>query len=360
MKKSLPCFSALVAAISVAAVMAQSPSKPQAPPQTEPIRSVAVQAPSQQNSGDELLAKAANQLERRASISARLEYNISIGGQDLKGVGMYWQQGSGEEFKTRLELAATQDAKLLQVSNSRFLWIDRRLPTGRSVTRYDLRQLRADPALAPPGLDSFNKTAANLGMQPLLIAHSGGLPSMLASLRENFSFRTPQPMQLEVKPSADAPDVKLSVYAVVGQWKPEKLAAVLSRGDEATSENTTTPKPKSSNRRPIPDRLPEEVLMLVGQRDLFPTRIEYRKLETPDVPASDGPPIPYQLSVHPLVVLEFTDVVFDTTIPDGQFDYTPGDANWVDQTAALIERLHRERQSQVATRSPNSSATSPR
>jgi hypothetical protein len=52
-----------------------------------------------------------------------------------------------------------------------------------------------------------------------------------------------------------------------------------------------------------------------------------------------------------LVVLEISDVVFDAPIAPGQFDYTPGDADWVDQTASLIEQLRRQRQEQVAARS---------
>jgi hypothetical protein len=82
------------------------------------------------------------------------------------------------------------------------------------------------------------------------------------------------------------------------------------------------------------------VLILVGQADLFPYRIEYRRLET----APNGPPIPYQLSANPMVVLEFIDVVFDTPIATGQFDYTPGDAEWTDQTATILHRLRQQTQ----------------
>jgi hypothetical protein len=37
-------------------------------------------------------------------------------------------------------------------------------------------------------------------------------------------------------------------------------------------------------------------------------------------------------------------------IAAGQFDYAPGDADWIDQTATVLERLRRERQ-QIAARS---------
>jgi hypothetical protein len=156
-----------------------------------------------------------------------------------------------------------------------------------------------------------------------------------------------------MEPPVSAQPTSVPVYAIVGQWKPEKLTALIAKVEDPAKANTGTKKAKPPK---IPDRLPQEVLLLVGQADLFPYRIEYRQLETAVAATSDGPPIPYQLSLHPLVVLEMSDVVFDTPIPAGQFDYTPGDADWVDQTAGLIERLRRQRQEQVATRSPEQAA----
>jgi hypothetical protein len=50
-----------------------------------------------------------------------------------------------------------------------------------------------------------------------------------------------------------------------------------------------------------------------------------------------------------MVVLELSDVAFDVPIAAGQFDYSPGDADWVDQTAAVLERLRRDRRTEVAT-----------
>src|SRR4029079_5643138 len=163
-----------VAACGLAQAQTATPTLPQQQPaaQTAPAP-----AASRGPSGDALLMRAASQLERRASICARLRHQVAVSGQDLYGVGSYWQQGSGEDLKVRLELQlAGQAPKLLQVSNSRFLWIDRRLPTGRNVIRYDLRQLRADPALSPPDLDKLDPGKANwTAIQPLLLAHSGGL-----------------------------------------------------------------------------------------------------------------------------------------------------------------------------------------
>jgi hypothetical protein len=355
MKKSLPHFSALAAFLAMRLAVAQSPPaespsvQAEAAPQIEAtaVQQTTAASAAGDTSGNSLLTQVASKLERRASIAARLRHQIAVGGQDLYGVGSYWQQGSGEELKIRLELQiAGQEAQLLQISNSRFLWIDRRLPSGRNVVRYDLRQLRTDPTLAPTtDLDKLDPGKANWSsIQPLLTAHSGGLPSLLTSLNENFAFMPPQTMRLAIEPTAGEAATSLSVYAVVGHWKQEKLAALLAKADDANN-------PKPAKALKVPDRLPQEVLLLVGQSDLFPYRIEYRKLETPTATAVEGPPIPYQLSVHPLVVLELSDVVFDAPIAAGQFDYTPGDADWVDQTAVLLERLRRTRQAQVATRS---------
>jgi hypothetical protein len=357
MKKSLPCLAVLLKIVSACDAIAQpaadqpvAVSQSVAPIAAPSIATNTPEAVDQAVVGDRLLMQAASQLERRASVAARLRHQLSISGQELYGIGSYCQQGSGDELKVRLELQiAGQDARLLQVCNSRFLWVDRRLPSGRNVTRYDLRQLRADPALAPPSFDNLDPGKANWSaMQPFLIARSGGLPSLLISLRENFNFLPPQAMRLAIAPSDSAQPMNVPVFAVVGQWKPEKLAALLAKTEDP-SQQDAAPK-KSKKARPLPERVPQEVLLLVGQADLFPYRIEYRGLETPATANTEGPPIPYQLSVHPLVVLELSDVVFDAPIQAGQFDYTPGDADWVDQTATLIEKLHRQGAAQVATR----------
>lgn len=317
------------------------------------------------SSGDDLLVQAARRLERRASISAHLRHQVVFGGVQWNGAGNYWQQGSGEDLKIRLELQIVgQDAKLLQICDSRSLWIDRKLPSGRRIVHYDLHQLRADPDLTPPDFDKLDPGQANWSsVQPLLTAHLGGLPSLIASLQENFDFLPPQTMRLAVEPPVAAQATNVPVYAVVGQWKPDRLNALLAKtSDDDSNDNPASAKKTKTPRGAVmvPDRLPQEVLLLVGQADLFPYRIEYRQRETPTAENPDGPPIPYQLSVHPLVVLELSDVVFDAPLPTGQFDYSPpSDVDWDDQTASLLEHVRRARQSQVATR-PTSDKTSSR
>ena len=312
--------------------------------------------------GDKLLMQAATMLERRASVSARLRHQVFLGASQLYGVGSYWQQGSGADLRVRLELQiAGQEASLLQISNSWFLWIDRRLPTGRHVSRINLRELRADPVLSAASMGELEPGSATWStVQPELIAHSGGLPSLLASLGENFSFLPPQAMRLAAQ-SPDPQSASIPVFAVVGHWKHEKLVALLGRSQQSKVESS---EPEGLNAQlsmlnSLPNRLPQEVLVLVGQADLFPYRIEYRRLETPLAASHDAPPIPYQLSANPLLVLELTDIAFDVPIAAGQFDYAPGDADWSDQTAVLLERLRRTREQQLATRAGNDKGSLP-
>ena len=312
--------------------------------------------------GDRLLLQAVLQLERRSSITARVSHRVFLRGRQLSGRGGYWQLGSGEDLRVRFELqVADQEASLLQIANSPFLWLDRRFATGRTVVRIDLRQLRADPVLAAAAFDDIQPGEASwASVRGELAMQSGGLPRLLAALGENFSFMPPQAMRLV--PRGQSQSSSIPFFAVVGHWKPHKLRQLLDSQASAASEISETPTANDGTQVAfVPDRLPEEVLLLFGQTDLFPYRIEYRRLETPKVSGTDAAPIPYQLSANPKVVMEFSDVAFDVPIAAGQFDYTPRDVDWVDQTAAVLERLRRERQEKLAARAETAAtATLPR
>src|SRR5690606_22939013 len=101
----------------------------------------------------------------------------------------------------------------------------------------------------------------------------------------------------------------------------------------------------------LPERIPQEVLILLEQADLFPYRIEYRRLQTPRFGSQESSTIPYQLSTDPIVVMDVADVEFDSPIANGEFDYSPGDTEWIDQTASVLEALRLQRQKQLAAKS---------
>jgi hypothetical protein len=309
--------------------------------------------------GQRLLVQAMRQLQRHESVYARLQHKVSVEGNQYVGNGSYWQQGRDDLLQVYLQLQfAGLEASQLQVANDRYLWVDRRLPTGRAVTRFNLRALRAEQRAETAHQDSermeigaethpedVRLEAISYDDSLLFSAQNGGLPGLVASLLDHFDFMPPQAMRLTVAPPLVAEPKELPVFAVVGHWKPEKLAALTGVNDQ----EPTVEGQEAATIDALPERFPQEVLLLIGQTDLFPYRIEYRRLETPAAAGAGAPQVVYQLSAEPLVVLELTDVTFDLPVAAGQFDYSPPpNVDWTDQTATLIARLRKERQVRFA------------
>lgn len=345
MKNSLRHFAVLVSLVPGAALLAAPDGEfdASAGGQVGPGAPIATNN-NVMTSGDRLLAEAVSRLERRRSVTASLRHQVFLDGAPLYGVGTYCQLGGSEELHVRMELRfAGQEARLLQVSNSRFLWLDCVLPTGRTVSRIDLRQLRSDPVLTATAVAEIGPGEASwLPAHAGSAACCGGLPHLLAALGENFTFLPPQAMRLVSSP--DASTTGLPLFAAVGHWRAEKLAELMASPKSKAGAPTAVDLQLPTN------RMPQEVLLLVDQNQLFPYRIEYRPMETSHRSGPNGAPAPYQLSARPLVVLEFFNVAFDAEVEAGQFDYAPPDADWVDHTAALIDQRRRERQATIATR----------
>jgi hypothetical protein len=293
----------------------------------------------QPTAGDQLLLEARTQLERRASVTARMRHQVTFNGRQLAGFGGYWQQGSGDDLHMRLELKFfNQETTLLQISNGRLLWTDQRLPAGRSITRLDLRKVRNEWSRAEQELDELELGRATWSsIEPELSIRYGGLPTLLLSLSDCFTFLPPQSMRWTPAPQLAGLPESFPVFAVIGHWKPEVLAYFMPAGGIDVTA--------------LPERLPQEVLLLFGQTDLFPYRIEFRKLlNPPESAAAQGQAPPFQLSREPLVLLELSAVSFDSQIAAGQFDFSPGDAEWDDRTAEYLEATRLQRQSRLATR----------
>jgi hypothetical protein len=296
--------------------------------------------------GDQLLLQAIAQLERRESVATRLRYQATLHGRQLFGAGSYWQQGRGDQLHVRLELQITGGGtSLLQVSNGRLLWTDQQTPTGRTVTQIDLRRIRADVARAAAKQAELQPGQASwFPIQPELTAYYGGLPRLLSAMSESFTFGPPQAMRYKIDSGDGSEKVNLPVFALVGHWKRSRLAKLLPKVAESNSDAELQDQLAS-----LPPRLPQEVLLLVGQADLFPYRVEYRKLSQPA--ANVAPAEPYQLNAEPMVLVQFSDVSFDVPIGPGQFDYAPpSDAKWDDLTAEYLDKIRRQREEQLATR----------
>src|SRR5262245_8219509 len=192
MKMILPCLTLLLSSTTALFIIAASPAQQPLPRVPTPVNDAAwggtpATAPTGEAipPGDRLIQQVIAQLERRETITARLRYHVSLDDRRLDGAGGYWQQGSGDTLRVRLELRVAEQTNLLQVSTGRVLWTDLTLPSGRAVSKVDLRQLRNFAERSEPGFEDVGPGQATWSpVRPELTAQSGGLPGLMSSLQE--------------------------------------------------------------------------------------------------------------------------------------------------------------------------------
>jgi hypothetical protein len=289
--------------------------------------------------GDQLLLHIVQQLENRPNISANVQQRASLDGWLLEGGGRYLQQidVGQQKIRVRFDLRGQIEGvqvRLLQVSDGDRLWTDQRTPQGQHVTSVDLRRLRRNLQLAFAELPAGE--ARGLPLQLELSVEQGGLPALIAGLRENFSFSPPVSLWLG----------QTKVEGTIGVWKVDKLDRYFppSENEESTAPANTTAQ--------IPSHLPASVLLVVGAADRFPYIIEFRRGDPSGKFVGNGQTA-FQLQPNPLMLLRFYERDFDTVINPEQFEYEQGmDVETIDLTAQRLERLHRLQQNNVANSSP--------
>ncbi len=272
------------------------------------------QAPRPAQNGNLFVAQTIKILEQHASITAKLRYQSRLHQQTLAGAGNYWQQLRPHGKRVmRWEMQtpiADQTASFLQVYDGNHLWTDRRLPSGRQVRRLDVpwlqTRLRTDSRGAPT--DELKKLLAAVEGQ-------GGLAQMLADLLRNYHFQAPQPTQLNGLP----------VSALIGHWRPEQLASLWP--EAAKLQSDTPPE--------WPDHLPHHVLLLVG-KNRFPYVCEHRRAA--DAPLATSLAV-LRPSSDPLLRYEVFEVKFAEALNKKLFEFLPGDIQWSDESALVLEQL---------------------
>ncbi len=281
---------------------------------TTPHATRAQETRSATGSGDAYLAEVLATMERRGNVTARLRNQSRLAKETLVGSGNYWQLGAGPQRTTRWEMqtqVTDKTASYVQVFDGRYLWTDRHLPSGRQVHRLDVgnlkARLRGNGAVAP----------TQTGWEDLLRAaeYRGGISQMLAELLRRFQFDPPRATQLN----------GFAVEALVGHWRPEQFAELC---------------PPLSDEQPWPEQLPHHVLLLVGQSNLFPYVIEYRRVADAELANTLSG---LQPAHDPLVRYEIFEVRFADAIDATVFQFKPGDVDWSDETTLVFERVTRQR-----------------
>jgi outer membrane lipoprotein-sorting protein len=283
---------------------------------------------AEQNGAEMFIGRVAAATNQLQSVQARIRYRANLFGTQNVGAGLYLQQGIGEDRKFRLELkTAIGEQKLLtfqQVCDGKFLWQyrdsfnkqgpDKLAPAKPgddaadrpTITRIDLVKVRQTLQ------DSDRKFTSNaLGQLAF-----GGLPKLLDGLQKSFRFNRVEAGHLDTLP----------VWTAVGSWSPEGIA-FLSKdlADQAAHDQPL-------NLKLLPPQLPEQVWLYVGQDDLFPYRIEYRRRTGQGRGGETG-----QGEMVPIVTVEFYEVRLNAPINPHEFDYQPGNADIVDNTASYIK-----------------------
>lgn len=206
---------------------------------------------------DTLLVSAINALDARESLSARIHVNVNLFGEQMVGSGIYLEQAPARLRHLRMEMniqVRDQPATLLQVCDGQNLWTFRQMGEERSLTRVDVGRVVTASA-GPTG----NAATGQLPNWPGL----GGLPRLLRTLRESFEFDTIEPGRL----------LQVPVWRVQGHWRPSRLAALLPDQKKAIEEG------KEIDFAKLPRQLPSHVVVLIGQEDLVPYRLEYRRVK---------------------------------------------------------------------------------
>jgi hypothetical protein len=257
--------------------------------------------------GNVLLARAAAEVKQLPTLEAKVRLHTNMLGQELAGSGTYYQLQRSPDTLFKLELklqVANQVSSLLHVSDGRFLWTRRDLPTSKFLARVDQRRvqaaLTAANRLPPPG--------AGTGVLAL-----GGLGRLLDTLCGNFQFGPPREDDLG----------GAKVWTLLGTWRPEALAALWPEKAAAIQQG------EKIALDTLPLQLPSHVVVVLSRDPalpLFPQRIDYQKAN------EDG-------ESHSLVQLELFDVRRNLALDPRLFDYKPGDQEVQEQTEEFLKRV---------------------
>ncbi len=282
-----------------------------------------------------LLENAVGQLENRHSIAAELGCRIDIFNQKLTGRGIYREVRVGPIPYIRTELTFPMDPKpgvIVQVCDSRYLWTYRNLAKLESLERIDLVQAdkvleegRAEESAKNPGEKASARKAQfdprNLA-NPTGLLGAGGLSRLLREIQGAFLCQMAGPGTLSGTP----------VWIVKGKWRLEKLAELLGKSPGAVRKMSP-----EKLEQTLPDHLPDSVVVLLGQQDLFPYRIEYRRngnlAPTSEISSTD---------TKTLVAIQLTQVKLDAPINFSCFEYQPGDLEIKDETDTYIDALQKK------------------
>lgn len=282
-------------------------------PKADPNNPLARESPNDAD-GQRLLRQAKEVLGRHFAVSAHITQSVRLFGQEVIGSGSYFEQRSNQGLQYRLELNVQtkvdeQPSSLLEVCDGRFLWNYRKLQGNESLGRVDLAYLQQK--IEQGGAAARFRAINNW---PGL----GGLPGLLHSFDQAFSFAPPESVQLQPQ---------FPAWKLEGRWRPEVLAKALVDEHDNAEQQGGVPLER------LPEQLPNCVILFLGKDDLFPYSIVFYRLAGLTTTVKAKP------NDRPAVRINLSKVRFNEPIHASQFAYKPGDLEFTDQTERLVKQL---------------------
>ena len=267
--------------------------------------------PSPAAKADALLRQAVQNIEAHSSISAKIRHETDLFDKHLVGSGTYREVRGDDVRKMRLELRTQigeQSSSLVQVCDGKYLWIHRNLGAEAKLGRVDVAQ-------ATRALQKADPVAARPGALPSL----GGLTRLLRGIDAAFEFTAAE--------SGHWGKEKQLVWRLQGPWKRGRLVLMLPNQKEAIEKG------ESPDLGKLAEHLPDHVVLLLRQEDLFPCRVEYRRA-LPEKLISPG-----GSTSRALVALDLFEIQVNGRIDPSYFNYNPGDIEISDQTSVFLRSL---------------------
>ncbi len=253
--------------------------------------------------GRQLLHRALEIGMNRGSISAQARLRAELYEQQLFGSGTYHEARVRGDFLSRIEFKIPMAGGIglfQRVNDAKFLWTHLDLPSlsgerQHRVSRVDLQRVKDESKVGPREL--------------------AGIPGLLWRLDRAFEFAPPKS----------------------GQWQqvPVWLVTGIRRDPEQATGGTvaTTQGPKFVETQAVP----ASVAIALGQDDLFPYRLEFRRHRdtTPEGDASERG----RDEDRPILVVEFYEVEFESPLHPQIFSYSPGELPVDDETDPFLEGI---------------------
>ena len=261
-----------------------------------------------------VLRAAIDAIERRPSFSASIRHQVHLFDKHLFGSGSYQELRQGGTPMIRLELSTQigdQVSSFLQVCDGKCLWTYRKLFDETTLTRVDaVRRTRSAPSDGRRPRPGPRGNAPRVG-RPIAVAPRPGRQLLLHHRRTGAGETAREvPARLEAG---------------------GRLAAGAARAAIAAAE-AAIEQGKPVNTTRLSKHLPDRVVLLLGQEDLFPYRIEYRR-QVDKKEASEGE------ETRSLVTMELYEVNLNALAEPTRFLYNPGSMEPEDQTESFLLSL---------------------